>query len=102
VAIRQKHCSARGYGIFYGKTSNSTYYALRVEMAYFSKQLAGAPDRKHTSTASLRAHVSQCLLHSPGPAVAPIYGRRLHRKLLFPQEACLRIRLQRMEWYRIS
>ena len=32
-----------GYGIFYGKTSNSTYYATRVENGNFSRPITATP-----------------------------------------------------------
>jgi hypothetical protein len=57
-----------GYGIFYGKTSNSTYYALRVENGVYQQTFSGCGPSGITSCAPTFPNV---FFTPPGPAVAP-------------------------------
>jgi len=56
-----------GYGAFYGKTSNSTYYALRVENGVFQQTFSGCGPSGITSCAPTFPDV---FFTPPGPAVA--------------------------------
>jgi hypothetical protein len=61
-----------GYGIFYGKTSNSTYYALRVENGVFQQTFNGCGPNGITSCAPTFPNV---FFTPPGPPVAaPFQG----------------------------
>lgn len=61
-----------GYGIFYGKTSNSTYYALRVENGVFQQTFSGCGPSGITSCAPTFPNV---FFTPPGPApAAPFSG----------------------------
>jgi Carboxypeptidase regulatory-like domain/TonB dependent receptor-like, beta-barrel len=54
-----------GYGIFYGKTSNSTYYALRVENGVFQQTFSGC-----TPTSTCAPTFPDVFFTPPGPPVA--------------------------------
>jgi hypothetical protein len=56
-----------GYGIFYGKTSNSTYYALRVENGVFQQTFNGCGPSGITSCAPTFPNV---FFTPPGPPLA--------------------------------
>ncbi len=56
-----------GYGIFYGKTSNSTYYALRVENGIFQQTFSGCGPSGITTCAPSFPNV---FFTPPGPPVA--------------------------------
>jgi hypothetical protein len=61
-----------GYGMFYGKTSNSTYYALRVENGVFQQTFSGCGPSGITSCAPTFPNV---FFLPPGPApAAPFDG----------------------------
>jgi outer membrane receptor protein involved in Fe transport len=61
-----------GYGIFYGKTSNSTYYALRVENGVFQQTFSGCGPSGITTCAPTFPNV---FFIPPGPApAAPFPG----------------------------
>jgi hypothetical protein len=61
-----------GYGIFYGKTSNSTYYALRVENGVFQQTFSGCGPNQNASCAPTFPNV---FFTPPGPApAAPFPG----------------------------
>ena len=63
-----------GYGIFYGKTSNSTYYALRVENGVFQQTFSGCGPSGITSCAPLFPNV---FFTPPGPPVAAPFAGAL-------------------------
>jgi hypothetical protein len=56
-----------GYGIFYGKTSNSTYYALRVENGVFQQTFSGCGPNGNPVCAPTFPNV---FFTPPGPALA--------------------------------
>jgi len=56
-----------GYGVFYGKTSNSTYYALRVENGVYQQTFSGCGPTGITSCAPTFPNV---FFTPPGPALA--------------------------------
>jgi Carboxypeptidase regulatory-like domain/TonB dependent receptor len=59
-----------GYGIFYGKTSNSTYYALRVENGVFQQTFSGCGP-----TSACAPTFPNVFFTPPGPApAAPFVG----------------------------
>jgi hypothetical protein len=61
-----------GYGMFYGKTSNSTYYALRVENGVFQQTFSGCGPSGITTCAPTFPNV---FFVPPGPApAAPFDG----------------------------
>jgi hypothetical protein len=59
-----------GYGIFYGKTSNSTYYALRVENGVFQQTFTGCGPNAG-QIASCAPTFPNVFFTPPGPAPAP-------------------------------
>jgi len=59
-----------GYGIFYGKTSNSTYYALRVENGVFQQTFSGCGPNAGQTT-SCAPTFPNVFFTPPGPAPAP-------------------------------
>jgi hypothetical protein len=65
-----------GFGTFFGKTSNSTYYALRVENGIYQQTISGCSPT--ASTAALRACAPvapNVFFTPPGPALAaPFVG----------------------------
>jgi carboxypeptidase family protein len=64
-----------GYGIFYGKTSNSTYYALRVENGIYQITYSGCgPLTKLSACAPLFPNV---FFTPPGPALAAPFAGAL-------------------------
>ena len=67
-----------GYGMFYGKTSNSTYYALRVENGVFQQTFSGCGPTG--STAALKACAPtfpDVFFTPPGPPVAAPFAGAL-------------------------
>ena len=56
-----------GYGIFYGKSSNSTYYALRVENGVFQQTFSGCGPSGITTCAPTFPNV---FFNPPGPVLA--------------------------------
>lgn len=66
-----------GYGMFYGLTSNSTYYALRVENGVFQQQYNFS-----SATASGAPTAPNVLFTPPGPALAaPFAGAATPRAI---------------------
>ena len=63
-----------GYGIFYGKTSNSTYYALRVENGVFQQTFSGCGPSGIISCAPTFPNV---FFTPPGPPVAAPFAGAL-------------------------
>lgn len=61
-----------GYGIFYGKTSNSTYYALRVENGVFQQTFSGC-----TPTSGCAPTFPNVFFTPPGPALAAPFAGAL-------------------------
>jgi hypothetical protein len=60
-----------GYGMFYGKTSNSTYYALRVENGVFQQTFSGCKPTNNTCAPTF----PNVYFTPPGPApAAPFSG----------------------------
>src|SRR5467141_2155565 len=67
-----------GYGIFYGKTSNSTYYALRVENGVFQQTFAGC------TPATCGPKFPNVFFTPPGPAVAAPFTGALTPQVVLP------------------
>jgi len=67
-----KHTVLRaGYGIFYGKTSNSTYYALRVENGVFQQTFSGcSPTSANPLLKACAPVFPDVFFTPPGPPVA--------------------------------
>jgi hypothetical protein len=65
-----------GYGIFYGKTSNSTYYALRVENGVFQQTFSGcSPTSANPLLRACAPTFPNVFFTPPGPApAAPFSG----------------------------
>lgn len=63
-----------GYGMFYGKTSNSTYYALRVENGVYQQTFSGCGPSGITSCAPTFPNV---FFTPPGPPVAAPFAGAL-------------------------
>jgi hypothetical protein len=63
-----------GYGIFYGKTSNSTYYALRVENGVFQQTFSGCGPSGIKTCAPTFPNV---FFTPPGPPVAAPFAGAL-------------------------
>jgi len=63
-----------GYGMFYGKTSNSTYYALRVENGVYQQTFSGCGPSGITTCAPTFPNV---FFTPPGPAVAAPFAGAL-------------------------
>ncbi|MHB8500783.1 MAG: TonB-dependent receptor [Candidatus Acidiferrales bacterium] len=63
-----------GYGIFYGKTSNSTYYALRVENGVYQQTFSGCGPNGIKSCAPTFPNV---FFTPPGPSVAAPFSGAL-------------------------
>ena len=70
-----------GYGIFYGKTSNSTYYALRVENGVFQQTFSGCGPTRITSCAPTFPDV---FFTPPGPPVAAPFDGALTPTVVIP------------------
>jgi hypothetical protein len=70
-----------GYGMFYGKTSNSTYYALRVENGVFQQTFSGCGPSGITSCAPTFPNV---FFTPPGPAVAAPFDGALIPTVVIP------------------
>lgn len=74
-SISPKTVVRAGYGIFYGKTSNSTYYALRVENGIYQITYSGCgPLTKLSACAPLFPNV---FFTPPGPALAAPFAGAL-------------------------
>jgi hypothetical protein len=65
-----------GYGIFYGKTSNSTYYALRVENGVYQQTFSGCnPTSSNPLLVACAPNFPNTFFTPPGPAqAAPFAG----------------------------
>jgi hypothetical protein len=62
-----------GYGIFFGKTSNSTYYALRVENGIYQQTFTGCSvTSSNTSNQACAAMFPNVYFTPPGPALAAV------------------------------
>jgi hypothetical protein len=60
-----------GYGIFYGKTSNSTYYALRVENGVYQQTFSGCtPTNSNPALKACSPLFPNVYFVPPGPALA--------------------------------
>jgi hypothetical protein len=59
-----------GYGIFYGKTSNSTYYALRVENGVFQQTFSGCGPTGTPQQKACAPTFPNVFFTPPGPALA--------------------------------
>src|SRR5882762_7851764 len=59
-----------GYGIFYGKTSNSTYYALRVENGVFQQTFSGCGPNGNPLQQACAPTFPNVFFTPPGPALA--------------------------------
>jgi len=70
-----------GYGAFYGKTSNSTYYALRVENGVFQQTFSGCGPSGIKSCAPTFPNV---FFTPPGPAVAAPFSGALTPTVVIP------------------
>lgn len=69
--INSKTVLRAGYGIFYGKTSNSTYYALRVENGIYQQTFSGCvPTSKTVALAACSPNFPDVYFVPPGPALA--------------------------------
>ena len=71
-----------GYGMFFGKTSNSTYYALRVENGVYQQTFSGCnPTSSNPLLAACAPTFPNVFFTPPGPAVAAPFGRAdTHRR----------------------
>ena len=63
-----------GYGLFYGLTSNSTYYTMRVENGVFQQQYNATPSTSWAPTAP------NVLFQPPGPPLAAPFPERPRRR----------------------
>ena len=70
-----------GYGIFYGKTSNSTYYALRVENGVFQQTFSGCGP---SGIASCAPTFPSVFFTPPGPPVAAPFPGALTPTVVIP------------------
>ena len=68
-----------GYGIFYGKTSNSTYYALRVENGIFQQTFSGCGP-----TSTCAPTFPNVFFTPPGPAPAAPFSGALTPAVTIP------------------
>ena len=69
--IDSKTVLRAGYGIFYGKTSNSTYYALRVENGVYQQTFTGCSvTSTNTSLQACAPTFPNVYFTPPGPALA--------------------------------
>jgi len=59
-----------GYGIFYGKTSNSTYYALRVENGVFQQTFSGCGPTGTAQQQACAPTFPNVFFKPPGPPLA--------------------------------
>jgi hypothetical protein len=67
-----------GYGMFYGKTTNSTYYALRVENGVFQQTFSGCnPTSKIPALKACAPVFPNVYFTPPGPAVAAPFAGAL-------------------------
>ena len=70
-----------GYGVFYAKTSNSTYYALRVENGVFQQTFSGCGPSGITTCAPTFPNV---FFVPPGPPVAAPFAGALTPQVIIP------------------
>jgi hypothetical protein len=63
-----------GYGLFFAKTSNSTYYALRVENGIYQQTFQNCSE---VQTASCAPIFPDVFFTPPGPALAPAFSGAL-------------------------
>ncbi|HVA94917.1 MAG TPA: TonB-dependent receptor [Candidatus Dormibacteraeota bacterium] len=69
--INNKTVVHAGYGMFYGKTSNSTYYALRVENGVYQQTFSGCnPTSSNPTLQACAPTFPNVFFTPPGPAVA--------------------------------
>lgn len=67
-----------GYGMFYGKTTNSTYYALRVENGVFQQTFSGCNPTSSNSTLKACAPTFPNVFFAPpGPGLAAPFAEAL-------------------------
>jgi hypothetical protein len=67
-----------GYGIFFAKTSNSTYYALRVENGVYQQNFGGCTPTSSSATLKGCAPVfPDVYFVPPGPPLAPAFSGAL-------------------------
>ena len=72
-----------GYGIFYGKTSNSTYYALRVENGVFQQTFTGCGPNPGQNPACAPTFPNLFFI-PPGPPVAAPFSGALTPTVVIP------------------
>jgi hypothetical protein len=68
-----------GYGMFYGKTSNSTYYALRVENGVYQVTYSGCGP-----TSACAPTFPNVFFQPPGPALASVFSGALTPHVVIP------------------
>jgi hypothetical protein len=76
--IDNKTVLRAGYGIFYGKTSNSTYYALRVENGVFQQTYSGC------TPSTCGPIFPNVFFTPPGPAPAAPFSGALTPQVVLP------------------
>jgi len=76
--IDRKTVLRAGYGIFYGKSSNSTYYALRVENGVFQQTFSGcSPTSANPLLKACAPTFPNVFFTPPGPPVAAPFAGAL-------------------------
>jgi len=78
--INPKTVVRTGYGIFYGKTTNSTYYATRVENGIYQQEYTCTPSPT-SSTYCPALTYPNIIFPAPGPALAPAFAGSLAPQL---------------------
>jgi hypothetical protein len=74
-----------GYGIFYGKTSNSTYYALRVENGIYQITYSGCgPGGATPALKACAPTFPNVFFQPPGPALAAPFAGALTPGVVIP------------------
>jgi hypothetical protein len=74
-----------GYGMFYGKTSNSTYYALRVENGVYQQTFSGCgPSANSAALRGCAPTFPNVFFVPPGPAVAAPFAGALTPTVSIP------------------
>jgi hypothetical protein len=87
VAWRIDHSTVAriGYGIFYGKTSNSTYYALRVENGVFQQTISGCgPSGSSPGLKACAPLYPNVFFAPPGPTPAAPFSGALTPQVVIP------------------